>query len=169
MREQKHLNAHGGDPDVSSRISVSHRRPSWLWAVIIIAAVILAAGIGQTSAGHVLLEKAGLFEKPAVYTSLAFLHPASLPKHLRSKEETVEVAFVIHNAGGISGMYEWSMSLVQKQGIRHVAAGSVRITSGHTATISRPVRISCSRGQVRIVVSLVNPAEDIHAWTTCKS
>jgi hypothetical protein len=129
----------------------------------------LAAGIGQTSTGHALLEKAGLLQKRTGYTSLAFLDPTSLPKHLKSKQVTVEVAFVIHNTGAISDIYEWSMSLVQKQSTRRVAAGNVRVTSGHAATISRHVRIACSRGQVRIVVSLASPAEDIHAWATCKT
>jgi hypothetical protein len=170
MREQKRLNAHGGgDLDASSQISVSNRRLSWWSAIVIIVTVMLAAGIGQTSTGHTLLEKAGLFERPPGYTSLAFLNPASLPKHLKSKQVTVEVAFAIHNTSSISNLYEWSMSLVQKEGIRHVAAGSVRLNSERSATISRPVRITCSRGQVRIIVSLASPAEDIHAWAACES
>lgn len=170
MREHENLGTRGeANPRVSAQIAPSHRRASWRSAVIITVILLLAASIGQSSAGHTLLERAGLLQKPATYTSLAFLDPAGIPQTLKSKRTTIEVAFVIRNSGGIPDLYDWSLSLVQKQSVRHVATGNVRLRSGHAATISRLVRITCSQGQVQIVVSLTRPAEDIHARATCKS
>lgn len=135
--------------------------------VTLIAVIVLAAGIGQTSLGHTLLEKAGLFEEPTSYTSLAFQDPQSLPEQLSSKRATVSISFVIHNSGIIPHDYQWSVLLVQGQRSSHVAAGSVRVASGRAAAITQSVRVSCTRGQVRIVVSLMRPAEYIDARTAC--
>lgn len=146
----------------------SHRRSTWRGVVILIAAVILAAGVGQTSFGHEILGKAGLFEEPTSYTSLAFLHPGSLPEQLTSNQATVGVSFTIRNTGATPHDYLWSVSLVQGQQTRHVAGGSAQIASGHGTAITRAARISCTQGQVRIVVSLAHPAEYIDAWLTCE-
>ena len=81
---------------------------------MLIAAFILAAGVGQTSFGHEILGKAGLFEEPASYTSLAFLHPGSLPEQLTPerlspKQATAGFSFIIRNAGDTPHDYQWSV------------------------------------------------------------
>lgn len=134
---------------------------------ILIAAVVLAAGIGQTGVGHDVLGKLGLFEEPASYTSLAFLHPSTLTEQLHQKQTTVPVSFVIRNTGSTPHNYQWSVSLIQGQQTRHVAAGNARVASGNGTTITSAARISCTQGQVRIVVSLARPAEYIDAWMAC--
>lgn len=133
---------------------------------MLIAAVVLAAGIGQTGLGHDMLGKLGLFEQPASFTSLAFQHPGSLPAQL-TKNATVPVSFVIRNTGGTPRDYQWSVSVVQGQQTRHVAVGSARVASGNGTTITSTARISCTQRQVRIVVSLARPAEYIDAWMAC--
>jgi hypothetical protein len=146
-----------------------HRKVRWRGAVTLIAVIALIVGIGQTSLGHEILERAGLVRQPTSYTSLAFLRPQSLPEQLSSKQTTVSVSFVIHNTDSITHDYQWSVLLVQGQHTRHVGAGSVRVASGHGAAITRPARISCTGGQVQVVVRLTRPAEFIDAWTSCWS
>jgi hypothetical protein len=147
---------------------VSHRKARWWGVLLLIVVVMLAAGIGQTRPGHAILEKVGLFKEPASYTSLAFMHPTSLPVQLMSKQAAA-VSFIIRNNSGISSDYQWSVSLVQGQRVRRVAAGRISVISGHATAITSSARISCAQGKVRIVVSLVKPAEHIDAWTACKS
>lgn len=149
--------------------AVSHRAVRWRGAVTLTVVTVLTAGLGQTSFGHAILGKVGLFQEPTSYTSLAFLNPQSLPEQLSSKQATVGVSFVIHNTGGIPRDYQWSVLLVQGERKHDVAAGSVRIASGSGVAITRSARISCTRGQVRIVVSLARPAEFIDAWAACSS
>ena len=144
-----------------------HRTMKYWRMIALVVIVILIAGIGQTSLGHSILRKAGLFEAPASYTSLAFLHPQSPADQPGLKRTTVDVSFVINNAGGIPRDYQWSVTLAQGRRTHDVAAGSVRIASGRGATITRSAQISCAQGQVRIVVSLASPAEFIDAWTAC--
>lgn len=148
--------------------AVPHHAVRWRGLITLIAVIALATGMGQTSLGHAILAKVGLFEE-ASYTSLAFLRPQTLPKQLSSRQATVVVPFVIHNASGIATDYHWSVALVQGQRTRHVAAGNVRVASGRGASITRSATISCTRGQVRIVVSLERPAESIDALTACSS
>jgi len=141
----------------------------WLSVVALAAIVALGAGMGQTSFGHAILRKAGLFEEPTSYTSLAFLHPQSLPEQLRSKRASIGVSFVIHNAGSTSSYYQWSVVLAEGRRPRHVAAGSVRLAAGREAAITRSVEVLCTRGTLRIIVDLAHPAESIDAWTACFS
>jgi hypothetical protein len=148
---------------------LSHRTSRWRGVVTLIAAIILAAGVGQTSFGHEILGKTGLFEEPTSYTSLAFLHPGSLPEQLTSKQATVGVSFIIRNAGDTPHDYQWSVSLVQGPQTRHIAGGTARVASGNGTAIARGATISCTQGQVQIVVSLAHPAEHIDAWLACKS
>ncbi len=147
------------------------RRTVRYWEMIaLVALVILAASIGQISLGHSILREAGMFQGPTSYTSLAFLHPQSLqPRRLDPKRANVDVSFVINNAGGTPRDYRWSVTLAQGRHTHAVAAGSVRIPSGHGATITRSEQISCTQGQARIVVSLESPAEFIDAWAACPS
>jgi hypothetical protein len=149
--------------------AVSHRAVGWRGVATLAAVITLAAGLGQTTAGHTLLRKAGLFEEPASYTTLAFLSPQDLPRSLNTGRQTVGVSFVIGNTGSASRHYQWSMRLVQGPRTTRVAAGSVSLTSGREATVTRSAKIFCTRGQARLVVSLANPAEHIDFLTACSS
>jgi hypothetical protein len=146
-----------------------HRALRWRGVVAVVAVVAVAAGVAQTRAGHAMLRKAGLFEEPASYTSLAFQHPQALPEQLQSKRANVDVSFVIHNVGSASHDYVWSVLLVQGGHTRRVGTGGVRVPSGRGAAITRSAEISCAGERVRIVVALARPAEFIDAWTTCWS
>lgn len=147
--------------------AVTHRKVRWRGTAILGAVITLVAGIGQTSLGHAVLGKVGLFQEPTSYTSLAFLNPQALREQLSSTHTTIGVSFVIHNTGGIPHDYQWSLLLVQGQRTRHVAAGSVHVASEGGEAITRSARISCTKGQVQIVVRLARPAEFIDAWMAC--
>lgn len=134
-----------------------------------VAVIAVAAGIAQTGVGHALLRRAGLFEEPSGYTSLAFLHPQLLPEQLDPKRANVGVSFVIHDIGNAPSDYRWSVLLVDEGRTHRVDTGEVRVASGRGIVISRSVDISCTPGRTRIVVSLRRPAESIDAWTACRS
>jgi hypothetical protein len=134
---------------------------------ILVFVVALAAGIAQTSAGRAMLQKAGLLTVPTSYTSLSFQRPQDLKEELGSKRTDLGVSFAIHNVGAVARDYQWSVLLTQGSRTRSVAAGNVRIASGHGKAITRSVKIVCSRGQVRIAVKLIRPAEFIDAWMAC--
>ena len=134
---------------------------------VLLGAIILTAGIGQTTLGHTILRKAGITGGPTGYTSLAFSHPQSLPEQMGSKSANVEVSFVIQNTGDALRDYQWSVGLAQGQRRHDVATGNVRIAAGQEATITRSAKSSCTRGQIRVVVSLAEPAESIGAWIAC--
>jgi hypothetical protein len=131
--------------------------------------IALLAGIGQTSVGHMILRKAGLFEEPSSYTSLAFRQPQSLPEQLGSKRANVDVSFVIQNASDTPRDYQWSVLVLQGGRTQRVAAGTAHVASQRGSSITRSVKIFCTRGQVRILVSLAHPAEYIDALTACWS
>jgi hypothetical protein len=147
--------------------AVLQRATRWRGLVGLVGAVVLAAAIGQTAAGHAILRSAGLFEEPASYTTLAFVHPQSLPEQLRSRRMKVALSFVINNVGGSSHDYQWSVRLVQGYATRRLAAGSVAIASAHAAEIARTADISCARGKVQIIISLARPDESIDAIMSC--
>jgi hypothetical protein len=147
--------------------TMSHRRVRRRGVVILIAVIMLATFLAQTSSGHAMLRRTGLFEQPDGYTSLAFLSPQSVPTQLSAEKETVGVSFTIRNAGRMPHDYRWSVLLTQGSRTYHISAGSVRVASGLEVAIKRSARISCTHGQVRIVVSLAHPAEFIDAWAAC--
>jgi len=147
--------------------AVPHRAMKWRGAIALVAVMMLAAGIGQTSAGHAMLRKAGLFEAPASYTSLAFQDPRSLPLQVSRPRAAVPVSFMIHNSTGVSRNYQWTVQLGQ-QTVTSVASGNVRLAAGHGRSITRTAQISCTQKLVRIAVSLADPAESIDAWVTCQ-
>jgi hypothetical protein len=145
--------------------AVPHPPVKWRGTLAVLAIVILAAGIAQTGAGHSLLRKAGLFEQPVSYTSLAFQHPQS-PPLLTSRRAAVPVSFVIANAGDTPRTYQWTLSVVQGTLTRRLATGSIRLVSGHRAALTKIAHVVCTQ-QVNLVVSLAHPAESIHAWAAC--
>jgi hypothetical protein len=146
---------------------VSHRKVRWWGVVILIAVIILAACLAQTSPGHAMLRRVGLLKQSADYTSLAFLSPRQVPTQLSAKKRNVGVSFTIRNASRMSYDYQWSILLVQGSRTNHISAGSVRVASNREVTIRKSASISCAPGQARIVVSLAHPAEFIDAWVAC--
>lgn len=146
--------------------AVSHPAVKWRGTLAVLVLFVLAAGIAQTSAGHSLLRKAGLFEQPVSYTSLAFQHPQS-PPQLTSRRAAVPVSFVIANAGDTPRTYQWTLSLVEGTLTRRLATGSIRLASGRRAALSQVAHVVCTQQQVGLVVSLAHPAESIHAWAAC--
>lgn len=159
--------------DLSERPSrstaASHRPASW-WGVVVFAAlVMLAVGMGQTSFGHAVLRKTGLSGEPTSFTSLAFVHPQSLPGQLSSQPENVSVSFVIRNSGESTRNYHWSVRLTQGGHTRQTAEGSVRIPPRRQTAINRLTSISCAAGQLQIMVSLARPAEHIDALAACRA
>lgn len=151
---------------MSSMSPRSARR--WGLGILIVGAAVLLS-VFQTGVGHALLRKAGLAQGAAGYTSLSFLHPRSLPDKLESRQATVGVPFVIRNATSSAYDYRWSVALLRRGRSRRVHAGTVRLSAGQAAVISRSVGITCTRDRVQIVVSLERPAESIDAWLACWS
>jgi CelD/BcsL family acetyltransferase involved in cellulose biosynthesis len=148
--------------------ATSPRRGRWWGLIILVGGVVVLASVFQTSVGHAMLRAAGLSQEPTGYTSLSFLHPQSRPEQLKRAHETTVTSFAIHNATSSTHDYRWSVSLVYRGRTRRVHAGSVRLAPGRRAEISQPVAITCTRGRVRIVVSLKSPAESIDAWMACR-
>lgn len=146
-----------------------HRVSRWQGITILTLAAVLAAGIGQTRVGHVVLQRLGLLGGPAPYTSLAFLHPQSLPGQLPAAGARVDTSFVIYNSDAARHDYQWSLQLVHSGHGRVVDRGTARVLGRHRDTILRVTEISCSRGEIEIVIKLVHPAEAIDAWTACRT
>jgi len=149
--------------------AMSLRTAKWPGLISLVAVVLLAAGIGQTSAGHTVLREAGLFEQPTGYTSLAFQYPQAPIEQPTSNQADIAFSFVIHNAGSTPESYQWSVLLVQGSHTSRVAAGILRLASGQETALTRPAKISCTQGEARIVISLARPTESIDALTTCQS
>lgn len=136
--------------------------------IILIGGVVVLACVFQTSAGHAMLRAAGLSQKSAGYTSLSFLHPRSPPAQLKPAHGNTVTSFAIHNATSSTHDYRWSVSLVRREHTRRVYAGSVRLAPGRGAEMTRSIAITCTRGLVRIVVSLESPAESIDTRMACR-
>lgn len=134
---------------------------------VLVAMIILAAGIGQTNLGHTILQEAGVTGRTTGYTSLAFSDPQFLRSQLGSKPAKINVSFVIQNTGATPHDYQWSVSLTRGQRRYDVATGSVHIPGRHRVTITRSTINSCTRRQIKIAVSLAEPAESIGAWIAC--
>jgi hypothetical protein len=127
------------------------------------------ASIFQTNAGHAILHTAGLSQGSPGYTSLSFLAPKSLPEQLKSESSRVDTSFVILNATNTKHDYNWSIFLIRQGHADSVYTGNVKLASGGKAEIARSVTIKCTGGQIRLVVSLEQPAESISALMACHS
>ena len=133
----------------------------------VVAAAALAAGLAQTSAGHSLLGRAGLYETPASYTSLAFVDPQSLPTRLWPAPTRVSVPFTVTNASAGPRGYHWSIVLDRAGHSYRLAAGELRVPAGDRATVAGTVTASCATGPARLTVLLAAPAESIDLWLAC--
>lgn len=148
--------------------ATSPRWARWRGLVIVLGSIVVLASVFQTSVGHAILRAAGLSQEPTGYTSLSFLHPQSLPEQLKPAHGNTVTSFAIHNATSTTHDYRWSVFLVRRGRIRQVHAGSVRLGPKRGAEITRSIAITCTRGQVRIMVSLESPAESIGTWMACR-
>lgn len=137
--------------------------------VAIVAAVAVAVGLAQTSAGHSLLREAGLHEEPASYTSLAFTNPQSLPTRLSPAPSRVRMSFAVSNASADPRTYHWSVVLQRTRHTYRLAAGEVRVSAEDRVTVVRTVTASCTTGQVRMTVRIATPAESIDFLVACSS
>jgi len=147
-----------------------HNIGRWRGTVALIAALVVAAAIGQAVIGRTVLRKAGLINVPAGYTSLAFTAPQSLPEQMSPAQKTHAVSFVIRNAGDSVRHYRWSVLLAQDAQARRVDTGEVRVRPGHAVPITRSEKFSCVRGtRIRIIINLARPSEAIGAWAACRS
>lgn len=144
-----------------------HHTPRWHGGLVLVAGIVLIIGIGQTSFGHPVLQKIGLYKQPTGFTSLAFANPQSLPERLKTKQAELGISFVISNRENTTRDYQWTLSSVQAGHTQHIADGAISIKSGRSTIITRPAKISCAQRQVKIVVSMESPAEHIDALTAC--
>ncbi len=141
-------------------------------ALVVVAAA--ATGIGQTGAGHALLEKADLIQRPTGYTALYFGDPTR-PAVLNTKvgkRVRYTLRFLIHNAQPRSQDYRWSLLLVQRPGhARPLKSRPVTVGPGKTASIPQAGKFTCDPDhRVEFIVQLAgrDTHEAIHAWTTCR-
>jgi hypothetical protein len=135
--------------------------------VTIVAAAALAAGLAQTSAGHFLLGQAGLDEKPASYTAIAFTDPRSLPAHLSAAPARVSAPFAVTNTSAGPRSYHWSITLDRAGHSYRLAAGQVEVPAGDRRTVAGTVTASCPSGPARLTVQVAAPAESIDFWLAC--
>jgi len=133
----------------------------------LVAAAGLALALAQTSPGHAVARKAGLYEEPASYTSLAFTNSQSLPAQLSPVPSRVSVSFGISNSSADPHSYHWSVLLHRAGQVKHLAAGEVEVPAGESITVAPIVTAACSAGQVQVSVQLAAPAESIAFWLAC--
>jgi hypothetical protein len=140
-------------------------------ALVVVAAA--ATGIGQTGAGHALLEKAGLIQRPTGYTALYFRDPTNpvMIPNSAGKRVPYTLSFFVHNARPRLQGYRWSLLLVQRPGqARTVKSQSAAVGPGKTVLISHTGKFTCDRyRRVEFIVRLAGSGthEAIHAWAAC--
>ena len=66
-------------------------------AGLLLAFVVVFAGLGQTPVGGTVLRAAGLVADPTRYTELAFVTPQALPAQITSGTALPHAQFEIHN------------------------------------------------------------------------
>jgi hypothetical protein len=146
------------------------RLGGWRSVGALVAVGAVLTGIGQTRAGHSLLEKAGLIQRPTPYTALSF---TSARQPLQSKAQhgrrvRYTLTFAIQNAEPRPQDYRWSVLLAQPGSrARVISTSTQRVVPGNKATIPFRKTISCRPGSVEFIVQLADPSEAIHAWGSC--
>jgi hypothetical protein len=143
-------------------------RSSWQ-LLLLVAGVLVCAGLAQTQPGHTLLRDTGLYETPATYTELTFSAPGDLPSAVALPNASITVAFGIHNVSGDSRDYHWSIVLVHSDKSQVKASGTVPTPAHGRSAVTKSVAAACTSGRVQVVVQLANPAESINFWVTCPS
>jgi hypothetical protein len=135
--------------------------------LVLVAAVLVCAGLAQTPPGHALLRDTGLYETPVPYTELTFSTPGDLPSAVAKPNASVSVAFDIHNVTGDSHDYHWSIALVHSGKSEVATSGVVQTPDQGTSTVTKSVATACTSGRVQVVVQLTSPAESIDFWVNC--
>lgn len=145
------------------------------WSLLLLVAlVVICAGLAQTSRGHALLGDAGLYKVPASYTELAFTDSGALPDTLTSAKGVegqakgqIPVSFSVHNVSGSSRAYQWSITVTGgKSQVK--AAGTVGVPAQGKATVTKSVTVACGTGpSLRVAVRLASPAESIDFLVSC--
>lgn len=138
--------------------------------VLVIALIVLCAGLAQTKPGHVLLADAGLYKPPTSYTELTFTAPSELPSTLPSPNSPINVSFSIHNATAAARAYQWSVVLTkagQKSQVK--ASGTTTVLAQDRATVTKSVKMACVGGRLQVLVRLASPDESVDFWVTCPS
>lgn len=136
--------------------------------VLVIALLVLCAGLAQTKPGHALLADAGLYKPPASYTELTFAAPSDLPSTLPSPNSPINVSFSLHNVTGAARAYQWSVVLTkagQKSQVK--ASGSTTVPAQDRVTVTKSVRAACTGGRLQVSVRLASPDESVDFWVTC--
>jgi hypothetical protein len=135
--------------------------------LVLVAAVLICAGLAQSQPGHALLRDTGLYETPATYTELTFSAPADLPSAVARPSANITVAFGIHNVSGDSHDYHWSITLVHSGKSQVKASGTALTAAQGRTAVTKSVAAACTSGRVEVVVQLADPAESISFWVTC--
>lgn len=145
------------------------RLGGWRSVGALVATAAVVTGIGQTGAGHSLLEKAGLIQRPTPYTALSFGSPQQpLLKAPDGRRIRYTLTFAIRNAEPRPQDYRWSVLLAQPGSrARVIGTNTKRVVPGNKATIPFRKTISCRPGSVEFIVQLADPSEAIHAWGSC--
>lgn len=139
-----------------------------LWSSIVAVAA-LTAGLMQIGFGHSFLERIGLYENPASYTSLAFTNPQSLPAHLSSASTKMGISFDLTNTSAGPQSYHWSIMLERTGRDKRLSAGEINVPIGSRVTVARTVKVSCVKRRVRMMVKIADPAESIYFWMACSA
>jgi hypothetical protein len=155
------------DPEGVPRL-VLHRMSTWPALAALITILLLGLGVSQMAVGQGVLKRTGLVGSSDSYTSLAFLDPQSLPTQIGHTGTEINVSFVIRNATIASRKYQWTLILAQGKHSSRISTGELRVQAGREASVNKAIKISCQKGQVRINVSLTQPAQHIDTWMTCK-
>ena len=136
----------------------------------LIGGVVVLAGVLQQAPRRHAARRRTIPERTG-YTSLSFLHPQSLPEQITPAQGTIVTSFAIHNATSLTHGYHWSVYLVYRGRTHRVHAGERNPFTGARAEaqFTQSIAITCTRGRVRIVVSLESPAESIDTWLACRS
>lgn len=141
--------------------------PQFRLLILVLALVMLCAGLAQTSPGHALLADAGLYAQPASYTELTFTTPGDLPSALPSANSSVDVAFTIHNVSAASRVYQWSVALAEGGRSHVMAAGTAGVAAQGRVAVTRRVPAQCAGGRLQVLVRLARPAESANFWVAC--
>ncbi len=146
------------------------RLGGWRSVGALVATAAVVTGIGQTGAGHSVLEMAGLIQRPTGYTGLSFAHPRQpMSERMDRRRVTYTLPFDIQNAESRPRDYRWSVLLAQPGSRTRVIGASTtpRVVPGNKATIPFSKTIFCRPGSVELIVQLADSSETIHAWGTC--
>lgn len=138
------------------------------WSLLsLVAAVVICAGLAQTSAGHAALRGVGLYEVPASYTELAFTDAGALPDTLEMVKGPVPVSFSLHNVSASAQSYQWSIALNHDGKSQVKATGTVGVPAQGKATVTKSVTPCGTGPEVQVVIRLASPAESINFWVQC--